>query len=106
MTYHVYVKPDGFADVSEYALHLPIFPGYVYLGEVADKPDLAGKKYVNGAWVWGFGEPEYESKRRKAYPSKDKLIQALWQAMDDGILPKVAGFYDEIADVRKRFPKE
>jgi hypothetical protein len=107
MTFHLYVKPDGFPDILPYELKLDsgLYPGYRYLGESAEKPDVGFKKYVNGQWVWGGSEPEYISKRRKAYPTLDLLL-ALWQAMDDGILPKVAGFYDRIDEVNKRFPKQ
>jgi hypothetical protein len=34
------------------------------------------------------------------------LIQALWRAMDQGILPKVPGFYDKIDEANKRFPEQ
>jgi hypothetical protein len=104
VTFHIYVKPDGFPDISEHLLVLDGFPGYVYLGEVAAKPDIDGKRYVNGSWVWGGSEPESVIRRRRAYPPTSALIEALWQAMEEGTLPKVRGFYDEIAEAKKRFP--
>jgi hypothetical protein len=106
MAYHLYVKPGGFADISEYPLSLDIFPDYAYLGEFAAKPDVDGKRYVDGAWVRGDREPEHLENRRKAYPKTNELIQALWRAMDQGILPKVPGFYDKIDEANKRFPEQ
>jgi hypothetical protein len=106
MTYFLYAKPDGYPDIAVSKLDLSIFPGYEYLGEHETLPNVVGKKYRNGVWVWGGVEPEYEFKRRKAYPRPQELFEALWQAMDAGVLPKVAGFYDKIDEVKKRFPEE
>ena len=104
MAYHIYVKADGFSETMQYPLELRLFPGYTYLGEVEVKPDIDGKKYVNGEWVWGGSEPESVIRRKRAYPPTSALIEALWQAMENGTLPKVRGFYDEIAEAKKRFP--
>jgi hypothetical protein len=106
MAYHIYVKPDGFASIVGYQLDLtlPPFAGYRYLGDSDVKPDIDGKKYINGGWGWGGSEPQYVQQRREAYPRTPELIQALWQAMDAGILPKVEGFYDKIKEVNDRFP--
>jgi len=106
MAFHLYVKPDGRADISEYKLNLTAgpFQGYQYLGEFDKKPDVDGKKYVNTRWVYGGVEPEYVWERRYAYPPVSELIQALWQAMHAGVLPKVSGFYDRIKEVNDRYP--
>jgi hypothetical protein len=106
MAYHLYVKPSGFADVSEYPLSLDVFPDYAYLGEFPTMPDVGGKRYVDGAWVRGSKVPEHVERRQRAYPKLDELIQALWHAMDQGILPKVPGFYDKIDEANKRFPEQ
>ena len=103
MTYHVYAQPNGLPDISEVKLHPDMSPGYTYLGEFVEKPDLRGKHYVGGRWV---SMDTWRDLRRKAYPSTGDQLDALWQAMDQGVLPKVEGFYDKIADVKKRFPKE
>jgi hypothetical protein len=105
MTYHLYVNSNGYGSISEYPLNPEIFPEYAYLGEFSAKPDIDGKRYVDGSWVWA-GEPVYLTKRRKAYPNTQELIQALWRAMDQGILPKVPGFYDKIDEANKRFPEQ
>jgi hypothetical protein len=106
MPFHLYVKPDGSADISEYKLNLELGPfrGYQYLGESETKPDVDGKKYVNTRWEWGSVEPEYVWQRRAAYPPPRELLQALWQAMHAGLLPMFPGFYDKIKEVNDRFP--
>lgn len=41
MTYHLYRRPNGQLEVNEYKLSLEIFPGYSYVSEYEDKPDLS-----------------------------------------------------------------
>jgi hypothetical protein len=103
MAYHVYVKDDGFSSVTDHELDLNEFPGWRYLGATDTKPDVDGKKWLNGRWIWGGSEPEYIRERERAYPH-GALLLALWQAMDTGLLPKVPGFYDKIKEVNDRFP--
>jgi hypothetical protein len=43
--------------------------------------------------------------RRDAYPAIGDQLDALYKAMDAGILPKIAGFYEEIKAVKEAFPK-
>jgi hypothetical protein len=43
--------------------------------------------------------------RRDAYPAMGDQLDALFKAMDAGILPRIAGFYEEIKSVKEAFPK-
>lgn len=43
--------------------------------------------------------------RRNNYPALGDQLDALFKAMEAGILPKVDGFYDEIKKVKETFPK-
>lgn len=43
--------------------------------------------------------------RRKAYPNIGDQLDALYKAMENGTLPKVDGFYDQIKLVKEAFPK-
>ena len=43
--------------------------------------------------------------RRNAYPALGDQLDALWHAMDQGLLPKVVAFYDPIAAVKAAYPK-
>ena len=43
--------------------------------------------------------------RASQYPAVGNQLDALWHAMDAGLLPKVAAFYDPIAAVKKANPK-
>jgi hypothetical protein len=108
MAYHLYVRPDGYPSITEYELDLkvPVFKGYRHLGASEEKPDVEGKKYVNGKWETVRSEPEYVTNRRYGYPPAMELFDALWKAMEKGDLPKVPGFYDRIDALYKRFPKE
>ena len=104
MAHYLYAKPDGEPDITEYKLNLALFPGYVYLGASGDRPDVGGRKWDGKKWIWGGSKPEYLAQRDMAYPNKQDLLLALWRAMDEGLLPKVPGFYDTIKEVNDRFP--
>ena len=43
--------------------------------------------------------------RRNAYPPIGDQLDTLWHAMDDGLLPKIPGFYDRIKSVKDAYPK-
>lgn len=45
------------------------------------------------------------SRRKVDYPEIADQLDALWHAMDNGQLPKIPGFYDEIKAVKDRHPK-
>ncbi len=49
--------------------------------------------------------PQYDLARARAYPSLGNQFDALWHAMDDGLLPKIEPFYSDILTVKERFPK-
>lgn len=49
--------------------------------------------------------PDHAPLRRDAYPPIEDQLDALWKAMQAGLLPKVPGFYDQILAVKERFPK-
>jgi hypothetical protein len=104
MAYHLYVKPDGYADITEFKVDPALLPGYTYVGEITDKAKYDSKRLVNGEWVWGGSEPEFVWRRDHAFPNHMELFRALWRAMDGGLLPKVPGFYDTIKEVNERFP--
>lgn len=105
MTYYTYVTPDGLPDVSTYPLNLEIFPGYVLLGESEEEPNLRGKKYVNGQWVKIDQTPDYVYARKNAYPDMGAQLDAIWHAMDQGILPKIEPMYSDILAVKQAIPK-
>lgn len=50
--------------------------------------------------------PDYRQRRQWHYPPLTDQIDALWHAMNDGLLPQVPGFYDQIAAVKAANPKE
>ena len=50
--------------------------------------------------------PTVDALRRAAYPPIAHQLDALWHAMHDGVLPRVAAFYDPILAVKRAHPKE
>ena len=67
MTYYLYRRDDGMPEVAEYAIPLEIYPGWQYLGESEERPDVTDKVLnMEGQLV-----PDLDAmKRRKA-----KLIE-------------------------------
>ena len=47
----------------------------------------------------------YGDRRRAKYPAVEDQLDALWHAMDAGILPMVPAFYDPIAAAKTAHPK-
>lgn len=47
----------------------------------------------------------YLGNRIRNYPPIGNQLDALYHAMDTGVLPKVAGFYDAIKAVKQQYPK-
>ncbi len=49
--------------------------------------------------------PPIAAQREAVYPPIGDQIDALWHAMDEGLLPKVPAFYDPIKAVKSKLPK-
>lgn len=47
----------------------------------------------------------YSEARQRYYPPIGDQLDALWHAMDAGLLPKIDAFYSPIASVKETFPK-
>lgn len=43
--------------------------------------------------------------RRREYPAIGDQLDALYHAMDTGVIPKVPSFYDPIKAVKTKYPK-
>ena len=103
--FYLYVQPSGLPDVSDQPLDLDQFPGYKLIGSYRSPPDVYGKRYENGQWVDANPTPEYVRRRRANYPSVGDQLDALWHAMDKGVLPRVDSFYQGIKKVKEQFPR-
>jgi len=71
-------------------------------------PKLRGdEQWVDGSWVRAGStvDDSYKRRRRSEYPPIGDQLDMLWQAMDEGVLPKVSRFYDLIHEVKIRNPK-
>ena len=109
---YVLVDPDnlvvgmGFAD----SLDAVLLPDGCRAVEVDALPAPSQfRQFLSAGHVVTTGQPRFdppvETKRMLAYPPIGEQLDALWRAMDDGRLPKIAEFYNPIKAVKDRFPK-
>lgn len=106
MTYYLYLKPDGQPDVTDHKLRLDIFPGYEFVSESEKYPEhVRGKRFVDGQWVSLDQTPNYVAARKLAYPKISDQLDALWHAMNDGLIPQIEPMYSEIKAVKEANPK-
>lgn len=49
---------------------------------------------------------KYKMLRKTAYPTLESQLDALWHAMDDGLIPKIQPMYDDVKAVKDEFPKK
>lgn len=104
--WYIYKMPNGMADVTEYALTLDDFPGYVFIGTSEVKPDYSKKKFdENNVLVDDRIFPEYVENRKAEYPDITDQLDMFWHAMDDGVIPKIEPFYSDIKVVKEKYPK-
>jgi len=47
----------------------------------------------------------YRSRRAQDYPPLEEQLDALWHAMDAGVIPMVEKFYKGLQQVKERYPK-
>lgn len=106
MTWYLYKQPSGNTDLAEYKLNLDLFPGYTFIGAYEDKPDVQGKHFDDqNQLVNADPTPQYVYERKYSYPSMGDQMDALWHAMNTGVLPKIEPFYSEIKAVKEKHPK-
>lgn len=48
---------------------------------------------------------DYRQRRAAEYPALTEQLDALWHAMDIGEIPRIAAFYEPIAQVKARYRK-
>jgi hypothetical protein len=103
--FYVYIQQSGFADIVQEELSKQYVKDreYFLLEVVPVRPDYNGKRYVNGAWVWGMSESENSMKRRKEMPTK-ALLEDLYKAMKSGETPKATKFFDAMDKLYKKYP--
>lgn len=106
MTWYLYKQPSGDTDLTDYELNLDMFPGYELVSTSANKPDIQGKRFnESNELVKADPTPEYVYDRKSAYPALGDQMDALWHAMNNGVLPKVEPFYSDIKAVKEQYPK-
>lgn len=50
-------------------------------------------------------QSDHRPLRAAEYPPIEDQLDALWHAMDQGKLPMVEGFYNEVKRVKDKYPK-
>lgn len=85
--------------------------GGIYIAVGKDQTDIvAGKCRRTPNGVIEKFDPNadiaYQKERRKEYLPVGDQLDALWHAMDAGVLPKVEPMYSQIKSVKQRHPKE
>lgn len=104
--WYIYKQPSGMADVTQHELRLQDFPGYEFIGTSETKPDFSYKKFdKDNNLVEDRVDPEYVDKRRAGYPTIAEQMDMFWHAMDEGVIPKVQPFYNQIKAVKEKYPK-
>ena len=78
--------------------------GYIpATGDLADAQ--IGDVVKNGKIIPPKDTRTHGEKRASEYPKIGDQLDALWHAMDKGILPKVDDFYTPIKTVKDKYPK-
>ena len=106
MPYYLYIKKDGHPDVTTYELKPELFPDHTFVSKTDEPPDVRAKRFVDGKWVRIDGIPDYALARKAAYPNMADQLDALWHAMNDGLMPKIEPMYSDILAVKNAYPKQ
>jgi len=71
--------------------------------------DIHAARLVNGVLTEVTPPPrvlDYRESRFLHYPPVNDQLDALWHAMDTGLIAKVPNFYNPLAAVKAAYPKE
>lgn len=101
----VRVDDDGYVvEFQQFEGHLPA--GWIKVNEFVMFGRMR-KRLVNGAVVdvEPIVKDSYVSRRVSAYPRITDQLDALWHAMDQGLLPKIEPMYSSVLAVKQKHPK-
>lgn len=104
MTYYLYKRPDGHPEVTKMPLIPEIDPEYVLVLQ-SEEPIYAYDKVFDADDQLIDRPKQYNELRKTAYPSVGDQLDALWHAMDTGVMQKVEPFYTDIKAVKEAYPK-
>lgn len=107
MPFYLYsIAPNATPEVTTQPLNPSLFPDHALVGTFDTLPDIAGKVVgPGGRLVDADPEPDYAKQRRFRYPKVEDQLDAIWNAMDKGVLPKIEPMYSAVKAVKDRYPK-
>ncbi len=104
--HYLYKTPAGAAVLLAKPLDPVMFAHMVLVETLAAPVDVQDMVFdANNKLAPSLTAASYRTRRARAYPPIAEQLDALWHAMDDGRLAKVAAFYDPIAAVKAANPK-
>jgi hypothetical protein len=75
---------------------------------IGNKRLLAESEVESARQAWAesqLNKLAYAEARAMSYPPIGNQLDALWHAMNDGMLPVVPAFFDPINTIKQQFPK-
>jgi hypothetical protein len=101
---------DSAGVVVGYVTQSHMHPDYPRVDDLPERPVVRRHRFdaETGEFVPFTPPPahtDYVSQRCDAMPSIPDQLDALWHAMDAGVLPVVPAFYNPIKAVKQKYPK-
>ena len=102
---HKSVHTPDFIDRPDILIN-PTIPDLPPATLVVDKGAVRQRTQVEqDDFIAGKKLEQYAYLRQSEYPPIDAQLDALWHAMDRGLLHRVANFYHPIKEVKDKYPK-
>jgi hypothetical protein len=105
--FYIFKTPDNRPRVSTYEGENDLTELDLELVGTSDtEPQFTGREFwIDGGWKLLDLTPAYLGERKVAYPPIQDQLDALWHAMDAGVLPIVEDFYTPLKQVKDSHPK-
>lgn len=95
-----YILSKMYAD-KEWTMDGNSYEGLTWLDE---SPKPTNEELIE-AYETYKAENEYKEKREAEYPSVNKQLEMLWDAIDSGTPLKQSEFYTKIKEIKDKYPK-
>lgn len=99
------VLNDGFV-VSSGRMQKEFWPAGAIAVEQLPRSHDGPIRYEGGKYVYlDAPAPPIEQQRARSYPPIGDQLDAIWHAMDQGLLPKIEPMYSSVLAVKQKLPK-